>query len=252
MNDAEEGWNGIRLAREVLQHKAKRSCEPAFASILRGVEALIAAPRDHGHLVACFSTARDDLGQWRGYATGGVCLRLGTLGEGEAPLFFGPDHMPYEAIYGDSRKRMFLLSVIRSFEREYALDRATMLAHWPDDHDQNYTEQLHLRLSSGILGFKDRAYQNEVEARIVLSYQQVDRYEGGLRFRVSPLGIIPYVRTGDHRAVKRHGGRLPLRELIVGPASHQKLIAQSVEMFLRQSGYTDTLVSLSKVPYRTP
>lgn len=252
MNDAEENWNGIRLAREVLQHRAKRSREPAFTSILRSVDELIAGPREHGHLVACFSTARDDLGQWRGYAAGGVCLHLGTPGEDEASLFFGPEHIPYEAIYDDSRKQMFLLSVIKGFEREYALDRATMPANWPDDHDESYAKQLHLRISGGIVGFKDQAFQNEAEARIVLSYEQVRRYEGGVRFRVSPLGIIPYLRTGDHIAVKQNGGRLPLRELIVGPAPHQELIAQSIETFLRQSGYPDTPVRLSQVPYRTP
>lgn len=252
MNDTEESWNGIRLARKLLQHKAKRARHPAFARILQSVDELIAAPKQDGHLIACFSTARDDLGQWRGYASGGVCLCLGPSDEGEAPLFFGPEHLPYEAIYEDTRKRVLLLSVIRSFEREYALDRSAMVTDWPENHDENYVMKLHSQISSSILGFKDQAFQNEAEARIVLSYQQVDRYDSGLRFRISPLGIIPYLRTGDHLATKKHGGRLPLRELIVGPAPHQELIAQSIETFLMQSGYPGVPVSLSKVPYRTP
>ena len=251
MNDAEESWNGIRLARNVLQHKAKRSRDAAFASILQSVDELIAVPRDYGHLVACFSTARDDLGQWRGYAAGGVCLRLGQRAEEEAPLFFGPEHIPFKAIYRDLPKRVLLLSIIRDFEREYALDRAAMPFDWPSDHDEEYTSALHSKISFSILGFKDQAFENEAEARIVLSYEQVGRYDGGLKFRVSPLGIIPYLRTGDNLAVKKNGGRLPLREVVVGPAPHQGLIAKSVETFLRQSGYSDTTVSLSKVPYRT-
>jgi hypothetical protein len=252
MNDAEESWNGIKLTRKILQHKAMRSNKPAFASILRKVDELLASPRQHGHLVACFSTVRDDLGQWRGYGAGGVCLCLGTVGDLDAPLFFGPDHLPYQAIYNDFRKCVLLLSILRDFEREYALDRDSMDLKWPDDHDENYIQQLHSKLSGCILGFKDRAFQNEAEARIVLSYQQVDRYEGGLRFRVSPLGIIPYLRTGDHLAVKKKAGQLPLREVIVGPGPHQELVAQSVETFLKQRGYDQTTVSLSKVPYRTP
>lgn len=252
MNDAEEGWNGIHLARKVLQHKAKHSREEAFAGILQIVDEMIAAPREHGHLVACFSTARDDLGHWRSYASGGVCLRLGMGSEEEAPLFFGPDHLPHEAIYDDLRKRVLLMSIIRSFEHEYTLDRVAMPGRWPDDHDDNYAKELHSKISYSILGFKDQAFENEIEARIVLSYQQVDCYVGGLRFRVSPLGIVPYLRTGDHLAVKKHGGRLPLREVIVGPARQQGLLAQSVETFLRQSGYANTPVSVSKVPYRAP
>lgn len=251
MNDAEESLNGIRLARNVLQHTAKRSRDAAFASILRSVDELIAAPRDYGHLVACFSTASDDLGQWRGYAAGGVCLRFGQRAEEEASLFFGPEHIPFKAIYRGLPKSLLLLSVIRDFEREYAFDRAAMPVDWPDDHDEEYAKALHSRISFGILGFKDQAFENEAEARIVISYEQVDRYEGGLKFRVSPLGIIPYVRTGDNLAIKKHGGRLPLREVVVGPAPHQGLIAKSVETFLRQNGYSNTTVSLSKVPYRT-
>lgn len=252
MNDSEESWNGIRLANEVLQHKAKRVRDPAFAAILRKVGEHLISPRQHGHLVACFSTARDDLGQWRGYGAGGVCICLGSRSELEAPLFFGPDHLPYKAIYKEYPKRVLLLSVIRSFEREYRLDRRAMGDNWPSDHDENYTQEINARISGSILGFKDKSFKNEAEARIVLSYNQADRYEGGLRFRVSPLGIVPYLRTGDHIAVKKHGGLLPLREIIIGPAPHQDLIAQSVETFLRERGYADTTVTLSRVPYRAP
>jgi hypothetical protein len=251
MNDAEESWNGIKLTSKILRHKAMRSTNPTFASILLKVEELLASPRQYGHLVACFSTVRDDLGQWRGYGAGGVCLCLGSVDDLEAPLFFGPDHLPYQAIYNDLRKSMLLLSILKDFEREYVLDRDSMDSDWPDDHDENYIQQLHSKLSTCILGFKDRAFQNEAEARIVLSYQRVDRYEGGLRFRVSPLGLIPYIRTGDHLEIKKNGGQLPLREIIVGPGPHQELVAQSVETFLRQRGYDKTTVSLSKVPYRT-
>lgn len=252
MNDAEESWNGIRLADEVLQHKAKRTRDPAFATILRNVGKLVTSPRQHGHLVACFSTVRDDLGQWRGYGSGGVCICLGTARNSEAPLFFGPDHLPYKAIYEELPKRVLLLSILRSFEREYLVDRSVMNGNWPSDHDENYSQQIFSRITGSILGFKDKAFKNEAEARIVLSYNQADSYEDGLRFRVSPLGIVPYLRTGDHIALKKHGGRLPLREIIIGPAPHQELIAQSVETFIRQSGYADTPVTLSRVPYRAP
>lgn len=252
MNDSEENLSGIRLARDVLQHKLKRSKDAAFASILRSVDELFAAPKEYGYLVACFSTARDDLGQWRGYAAGGVCLRLGDRLEEESPLFFAPEHIPYTAIYKCLPKRVLLLSAIRTFEREYARDRAAMPVDWPEDHDEEYTKALHSHISGCIVGFKDAAFENEAEVRIVLSYEHLCQFDGGLRFRVSPLGIIPYLRTGDNLCIKKHGGRLPLREVVVGPAPHQTLIAQSVETFLRQKGYSDTVVSVSSVPYRTP
>lgn len=251
MNDAEESWNGIKLARRILQHKAKRSNDEGFRGILLKVEELLASPDQYGHLIVCFTTARDDLGQWRGYGAGGVCLCLGERRAGESPVFFGPEHLPHEAIYDEVRKRTILLSIVRSFEQEYVRDRAVMGERWPYNHDQNYFEFLHLKIASSIVGFKDRAFKNEAEARLVLSHKNADRYEGGLRFRVSPLGIIPYLRTGDHTAIKSDGGRLPLHEVIIGPAPHQELVAKSLETFLKHHGYSDTKISLSKVPYRT-
>jgi hypothetical protein len=252
MNDAEESVNGIKLTQKILRHRAMRTRNAGFENIIQKVDELLASPRQHGHLVACFSTVRDDLGQWRGYGAGGVCICLGKVDGQAAPLFFGPDHLPYKAIYNDVRKCVLLLSILKDFEREYALDRELMHPYWPDDHDENYVKELHSKLSGCILGFKDSAFQNEAEARIVLSYERADRYEGGLRFRVGSLGIIPFLRTGDHVAVKQNPGPLPLREIIVGPGPHQELIAQSVETFLKQRGYDKTSVSLSKVPYRTP
>lgn len=252
MNDAEENWDGIRLAHEILQYKAKRSRDPAFAKILRDVAELIAAPREYGRLITCFSTSRDDLGQWRGYAAGGVCLHFGEAREGEDPLFVGPRQLPFAVVYDHRRKQVLLLSILRRFEREYALDRAAMSHDWPDDHDESYRIQLHSTISHHILGFKDPAFAHEAEVRLVLSYEDADRYEGGLRFRASPLGIIPYLRTDDRFTVKKKSGRLPLREVIVGPSPHHELIAQSVETFLRHSGYAETLVSVSQVPHRTP
>ncbi len=250
MNDAEESWNGIKLARKVVQHRAKRSQDPRFSIILQQADELLASPRMEGNLIACFSTRRDDLGQWRGYGAGGVCLCLGEAKEGESSLFFGPEHMPHKAEYDDLRKAMMLLTVVQEFELQYAIDRDVMTNHWPSDHDENYKKELVARVSGFIASFKDRAFENEAEARIVLSYEHAKCFDGGLKFRVNPLGIIPYLRTGDNLAIKKNGGRLPLREVIVGPAPHQELIAQSLETFLKHKGYKKTTVSLSRVPYR--
>ncbi len=250
LNDTEENSNGVGLAREVLQHKSKRSRNLEFVDVLREVDTMLANPRKYGHLVSCFSSVRDDLGQWRGYAAGGVCLRVGRSVDDEGLLFFGPDHLPHEVVYSDCRKRVLLLSVIRRFEHEYVLDRSAMPNHWPDDHDENYAKEIHSLISSDILAFKNQAFASEAEARIVISYQQIAQYDGGLRYRVSPLGIVPYLRTGDHLAVKKDGGRLPLHEVIIGPSQNQDLMAESVEFFLRQSGYSNTLISLSNVPSR--
>ncbi len=250
MNDAEEITHGVQLASVVLSHMAKRSHSDAFADVLRNVARRLSEPRKQGNLVACFSQAGDDLGQWRGYAMGGVCLRLGEPMSGEHSLFFGPGHVQYRAVYDEWPKCRNLISVIDAYEREYVLDRLAMAGKWPDHHDEEFVGSLYSRIISAVLGFKDKAFRSEAEVRIVVPYEMAKKYEGGLRFRVSRIGIVPYLRTGDHLAIRKMAGRLPLREVIVGPSSNQTLIAESIETFLLSNGYVNTVISFSKVPFR--
>ncbi|WEK03899.1 MAG: hypothetical protein P0Y65_17150 [Candidatus Devosia phytovorans] len=252
LNDTEENLEGLRLARDTLGHASRRSRISGFASILEGVLEKLSSPQEFGNFVACFSTSRDDLGQWRGYAAGGLCLVLAKPGDGEVPVFFGPEQMPYKAIYDGRQKRVLLLSIIRRFELQYGLDVVAMGDRMPRAHDGHYVDYLSEAIAAGILGFKHEAFKQEAEVRIVLSHRQADLYDGGLRFRIGPTGIIPYLRTGDHNGSKKHGGRLPLKEVVVGPSPRQTLTAHSVETFLRYKGYSATKVTLSGVPYRAP
>jgi hypothetical protein len=251
MNDAEEMRHGARLTAKVLEYCTKRARLAEFSAILDLVRAEIVSP-SRATLVACFSTARDSLEQWRAYGqSGGVCLKLGPNKENELPFFFGPDQLPIQVVYDWRRKVVLLLSIIRRFEKEYIIDKCTMGQHWPENHDKEYASHLSLILSSRIVAFKDESFRQESEIRIVIPYgvdTLNDKFEGGLRFRVSALGLIPYVCTGDRKGIV---GRLPIRELVVGPSARQELIAESVNSFMEHNGYPGVPITLSKVPYRS-
>ena len=207
------------------------------------------SPVSKGNLVACFSRARDSLEQWRGYGvSGAVCISLATYQPGTRPLFYAPHHMRYNVFYDTYPKIVMLLSIIRRFEREYDLDRQVMSDHWLDNHDSEYVNHLTLIISRSIAAFKDLSFKQEFEVRLVIPYNQVDKYEGGLKFRVSPLGLIPYVCTGSQKWMS---GLLPILEVIVGPSPRQELIADSVRTFLDHNGYSATAVSTSRVPFRS-
>lgn len=249
MNDSEELENGSRLAAEVLDKCAQSACSSKFAKVLKEVRKRIAAKRKVGYLVACFSLMRDSLDQWRGYGgAGGVCINVGGSSPDQRPFSFGPDQLLFRAVYQWRPKVVLCLSIIRRYRQEYDRDRQAMPEFWPDDHDEEYIESLRKKLSAQIVVFKNEAFVHESEVRFVIPYSYEEHYEGGLRFRNSPLGLVPYVNTGHRKGIT---GLLPIKEVIVGPSARQDLVGESVRTFLDHRGYSHVPVTLSTVPYRS-
>ncbi|MBV9828478.1 MAG: hypothetical protein JO001_22850 [Alphaproteobacteria bacterium] len=234
---------------KVLDYRSKRTRSKKFAEILNAVRRKIVHPQPT--LVSCFSTVRDSLEQWRGYGpSGGVSLKLGPSQEDERPLWFGPDYLPLQVLYDWRPKAVLILSIIRRFETEYCIDCSVMDGNWPENHDEEYVSYLLVLLSTKVAVFKHDSFREEAEIRIAMPYstENLNReYEGGLRFRVSAFGLIPYVCSG---ARKGFSGNLPIREIVIGPSPRQELIAESVGSFLEHKGYPSIPVTLSKVPYR--
>jgi len=226
MNDAEELENGSRLAGEVLDKCARRSHRSEFAELLSEVRKRVTAKRKLGLLVACFSRERDSLSQWRGYGgAGGICISVGGSDPNHRPFIFGPDQLLFAATYQWRLKVVSCLSIIRRYEKEYDKDRKAMPDFWPDDHDEEYVKSLYNRLSHQIVVFKNEAFVQESEVRFVIPYSYVEHYEGGLQFRSSALGLIPYINTGRRKGIE---GLLPVKEVIVGPSAHRDLVGESV------------------------
>ncbi|MDE8349482.1 MAG: hypothetical protein POG74_08370 [Acidocella sp.] len=250
MNDAQEIKNGNEFIIRVLQHCKRKSRCYQFEKILEKILENIVIPNRVGNFVACFSTVRDSLEQWRGYgAEGAVCIGLTNHLPGARPLFFGPDALQHKAFYDTRAKIILLLSIIRRFEKEYDLDRQTMSDIWPSNHDDLYTERLTSMLIWRTIAFKDFSFKQESETRMVIPYETADNYyEGGTRFRVSPLGLIPYICTGSHKDLS---GPLPITEVVVGPSPRQELIGASIRTFLDAKGYNAAVVRMSSVPYRS-
>jgi hypothetical protein len=249
LNDSQERADGIGLAEQVLKRQAERAKWPEFGAVLEAVGLQLTAKSDDGNLILCFSRKRDSLEQWRGYgASGAVCIVLGGSQAGERPLFFGPHQLPFAVIYDTRRKLIHLMSVILRYELEYGRDRSSMLDFWPDDHDEYYIREITSTINFRINSFKNDSFKSEEKVRIVIPSASEGDFEGGLRFRVSPFGIIPYVCTGNRKGLT---GILSIKEVIVGPSPRQELLGASLRTLLNHRGYTQTVVSMSSVPYRS-
>lgn len=255
LNDAEEMRHGAELTASVLEHLSKRAKHTAFAELLGRIRARLLEPLSKGPLVACFSTVRDSLEQWRGYGgAGGICIGVGPYGSSpanleqgrpRAPLFYAPSMMPHRVFYKPRDKRVLVISTVRRFEAEYIKDRAAMPDNWPDDHDDQYEKAISRWLEYSLVNFKNPAFAMEAEVRVVIFHGQADEF-GGLNFRPSPWGLIPYVCTGG-----KLNGPVAISNVMVGPSPHQDLVASSVRTFLDHHGYQDVPVDLSSVPYRS-
>jgi len=249
MNDTEEVQHGFELIKGVVEQRMRRERLLGFKDVLAAVLDALPKPHENSSLVACFSLARDSLEQWRGYGpSGGICIGLrGAHSDEVAPISVGPDLLLKKVNYVWRAKLTHIISVIRRFRRQYEIDRRAM-EDWPDDHDKNYTERLTHALAYASVLFKNEAFHTEQEIRYVVSPAHADRFRGGMEFRVSSVGLIPYVNTAGYGPPSK---RLPIFDVIVGPSPHQGVIASSVQTFLSAKGYKDTQIKLSRVPFRS-
>lgn len=249
LNDEREMKDGALLVDLVMRHRILRTKVPGFENVLKAVASRFSQPPSEGLLVACFSRTRDSLEQWRAYgANGGVCIKLAANARvGERTLIIGPEQLLFRAIYSTREKLEMLFSIVGRYEGEYAIDRQHWRKNWPHSHDDDFASSLYSTVSGSIVGFKDAAFMQESEIRLVVPPLA---YNGGLKFRATNFGLVPYVCTADHRA-KGNTGLLPIREVIIGPGPRQALIADSIGTFLKHHGYAATAVTLSSVPYRT-
>lgn len=82
--------------------------------------------------------------------------------------------------------------------------------------------------------------------------QESDVDEGiEVKFRRSPLGLVPYVELLLRDGAGVFTGRLPLRDVVQGPTPHPDLSVESLRMFLESQGYGFyTQTKFSGVPLR--
>jgi hypothetical protein len=72
-----------------------------------------------------------------------------------------------------------------------------------------------------------------------------------IRFRGSPLGLIPYVELPLLDRAGVFTGRLPLWQVMQGPTANPELSLESLRMYLESCGYgAHTEVSPSSIPLR--
>lgn len=257
LNDSEELFNGVNLSISLIDKLINKKRYADFSPILSEVRAKLEKRSFKNNYIASFSLKRDDLEQWRSYASNGngVCIGFDTAAKTKYPHFeIGNGWQLKKVIYSDKVKVMMLHSIIFKyyweFKKDILNDNKTI-----DIFGDDYIDGLCESLESLFLIFKNPAFSSESEVRLIYNLSDVSDFFKNKRYRVVNNVIVPYVVTSESKLKSSEGeplsiDNLPVSEIIVGPTIAQKEKVESIKYFLDDLGYSESLVVSSSIPYR--
>ena len=262
MNDASEIEHGINLAREVFDPIATNGSP--IADVLRGLTSVpVERPRIN---LACFSSVRDRLSQWRAYSENAVGVALGFTPESlMRELGYPRECTMTPVLYLDGQKRTLLDCFARFFGEAYCRDVQRKISVRQRDGSSKefypthgYAESLRGLFFELVVCCKDSAFADEREIRMVYTEHNeiINDFElqrAARRFREADGFLAPYTTIADIRETDEHQqirSKFPLEEVVVGPHPKAELAGLSIRQFLDARGFADVSVSRSAAPYR--
>jgi hypothetical protein len=270
MNDASEIEHGIELSQDVFESFVA-SGSP-IASVLESLTSVAAAQRPRIN-VACFSSARDSLSQWRAYSKNTVGVALGFVPKDLlSGLGYPSECTLVPVLYSDAQKHALLDTFARFFSEAYSRDAQRKISVAQRDGSykeffpiEGYAASLTSIFFELVASCKHSAFADEREIRLVYSEHNEAIEAFGLqraekRFRNADGFLAPYTTIADirqaHQNLHSHlkqsieNQRLPLMEIVVGPHPRAELAARSIRHYLDARGYGDVPVLQSAAPYR--
>jgi hypothetical protein len=247
MNDAEELAHSWRLMLEVLREAKSKARSSAQVELIEEIESAVRSEwaGSPDFYAVSFTEDGDLLSQWRaygssggGYAIGFDSARLVSVSSRHEQ----PNRILNRVIY-DERTQ---LRVLRA-----TADR--MLDIFADvDPASAAITSARARLFAAlgevvgfVFSFKDPAWVEEHEWRAVRTVPVDERDE--IHFRPQGGIPIPYVTLAIGNDTH---GRLPIREIVLGPRADIGTAARSVELLLTNHGYSGVEIGTSSVPLR--
>lgn len=248
LNDAEEYSNGKLLALELLKTLLSKQRYFDFKEVIQKSIELLQTQNEEVYYICSFSTNKDSLNQWKGYAKSDDSVSIVFDNNSKDKMFGHFCMLPFftasKVIYSNLTKYKILLDVIRNFHNEFKKDLKNNLEI---DHEA-WAYQLYLTLSFNFINFKHKEFESESEVRLSIHHSQLKFFK--LHHRIANNKIIPFVNLADVYNKHLKDKKLPIKEIIVGPISNQETTYQSIKIYLRNLGYNNIVVTRSKVPYR--
>lgn len=264
MNDASEIEHGIDLSREVFDIISANGSPIADTLLQLTNIPMSERPRIN---IACFSSSRDNLSQWRAYSKNTLGIALGFTQEHLLSALGYPSECQLTPIlYSETHKRALIECFARFFSEAYQQDSQRKISvkqrdgsdreFYPVDGYESLLRSLFFEL---VASCKHSAFADEHEVRLFYSEHNEIIESFGLqrakrRFRPANGYLAPYTTTDDIRQAypprELTRQKLPLTEVIIGPHPRSDLAALSLRIFLDAHGYNHVPVNQSAAPYR--
>jgi len=266
LNDSTEIHHGLELAREVFTEFAENNNGP-ISELLDGFSTLDKKLRPRTN-IACFSSARDNLSQWRAYSGSGIGVSLGfTQQDFLYKTGFPRSCQLVPVLYSDSEKRSLWKTFAMLFNEAYRKDSVREISVEQRDGsvrtffpNHDYVSSMYSLLYGLAASCKDSAFEDEREIRLFYSEDSeiIERFNltrAVTRFRSGNCFLAPYttlgdIRDADHRSSENFNPKLSLCEVVVGPHPRSELAIASIRKFLDLHGYSEVPVNPSAAPYR--
>ncbi len=255
LNDPTELKHGIGPAIELLNAESD-DARPEIKQFCKNLDAILHGGNEQtAHYFICsFSSAGDDLGQWRAYADNGRGYAIGfaaaTLEQAFAMARPGPGNMTFPVSYGENELRGMHRSILAEVMPLISMPRGRrdLESKALNDYMSELLVSLSVPILRAALFFKHKAYSNEQEYRFFQLFAAGQEIPD-LKYRGRPYSLTRY-REFDWRAAAPES----LKQIIIGPAADKKLAFQFANDCLRAFHSTPRIVSInpSTIPYRAP
>ncbi len=194
-----------------------------------------------GAFVTCFSTAKDDLGQWRGYGGDNCAFAIEFDGRELLERISKRHQTTWLRVIYDSARH----AQIAAESLDYHVDNLKLLESqeridaWIKDFGP-FHQSLYDTLHAVI---KHPKFEAEKEYRLFTKLLVGE--DARLKFAARRSMITRRLELDWSL-----DGKLPIKSVMVGPAQSQEASRIAIGDLLKQKGYVDVPVDLSDIPYR--
>ncbi len=239
LNDRTEFVHIEKLVETLLAERGQQSGPDWRASFHAAILRWQKEDTPEDAFVFSCSQKRDDLSQWRGYASEGCGFTIGFTAESlsKVPNDAGGHSAFSRVIYRDDAQRLALGRALDELER--IIVGADGLS--PDETDAAIGEAARvfdwIATNRGAL-HKHRSFESEREWRLV---RYVPRNSGRVKVRARGRSLVPYVEVGEN-------DDLVIRSVGIGPGHINPAIVEAVRSLTR--AHSNIAIYHADTPYR--
>ena len=247
LNDSTEIKYGADITKKIIDDKQKDNRNKDVEMFLTNLESMFWVKYMLSNVyVLCFSQKDDLLSQWRAYGSkqGRICIGFKT-----AELVSIQDKLIIaKVVYSQNDQIKKINHLIDDFIKFVPKIKDLLGADFTDCFNVFFELAADMLLKQ-ICFFKDQAFHEEEEVRVVKWFEDSKRNIEQLNFKTTEKNIIPYiniiqVNSDDPDNV------LPITKIIIGPSLNKHKLFKVTSLLLYKYGYAGNVsVRESSIPF---